>query len=800
MEQLRSAPWDSEARLRLVASVTSAFIFSSRFNAQGALEETLLTGAVEAITGYSPNEFLSAADWWVALLHDHWPLGTQHGGAEPEPVVTEMPLLRKDGSLCWVRASTYPIWAAESTQLAAIDGAVQDITERKRTEARERAIALSLRAVVEAADELIAIQNLDTFYRRAVELAREKLKVERCALFLFDAPYAHLMGTYGTDEHGHTTDERGAPIEISRQEFELLNRDNSPWIVLEAKQTMWDGEQIRAVGFGWIANTIIRAGDEVVGMFSNDSLLTHAPLDPIQQEAIFLYCSFVGNILKNKRAEESLRLSELRYRIISELISDYAYAYDVYPDGSFKSAWITDHSFTRLTGFTWSEIGTTFNLYHPDDIERSRQDVALTIQGQPQHGEYRIITKSGELKWVHIDRLAEWDAEHKHVVRFYGAAQDITARKQLEGEVERNTKQLEQIVLERTAQLRRAKEEIEAILNNVNDGIALAHPSGSIESTNPAFRVLFGEDVAAASDVLRSFSDNQQREALVDAIADVVVTQQPRRVDARIMNARGVEIDLDIAIVAFADDDKTSVLLSVHDITHLKELERFKERFMANAVHDLGSPLTALSTHLYLLRRSPEPLADHATILEHQVGRLKELVLDLRSLSEIDRGGVALALEPLNLNDLVAQVIETYQPLCAEKRQLLSFVPYPNLPAALLDRRKCDRVLVNLVANAINYSPEGAEIRVLTGVADHAIRFVVEDQGIGIPAGDIPHIFERFYRTDEAKRTHDSGTGLGLAIVKEMVEAHHGTIRVDSILGQGSRFTVHFPALDGAEG
>lgn len=230
---------------------------------------------------------------------------------------------------------------------------------------------------------------------------------------------------------------------------------------------------------------------------------------------------------------------------------------------------------------------------------------------------------------------------------------------------------------------------------------------------------------------------------------------------------------------------------------HLQELERFKAEFVANAVHDLSGPITVLSSRLYLMRRLPDKMPEHLPVLENQVRLLKDLVGDLRSLSEIDRGLVALELEETDLNELVRQAVETYHSVALAKQQSMDFLPDPELPLAMLDPRKFERIVINLITNAINYTPEGKAIQVHTDLEGNWCALTIADQGIGIARDDLPHVFERFYRTERARQAHSSGTGLGLSIVKELVTAHGGTIEVDSAVGQGSRFTVRLPLIFG---
>jgi PAS domain S-box-containing protein len=167
--------------------------------------------------------------------------------------------------------------------------------------------------------------------------------------------------------------------------------------------------------------------------------------DAAQQKLIGIYGA-VQDITERKLAEQALIESENRYRVISEIISDYAYAYDIHPDGSYSSYWITEDSFIRLTGYTWIETGTSLKLYHPDDRSLIEEHIKQTVQGNPMSGEYRIITKSGEVRWVAIKRQVEWDDEEKRYVRFYGAAQDITERIQAQAALAQDRKLLRTVI------------------------------------------------------------------------------------------------------------------------------------------------------------------------------------------------------------------------------------------------------------------------------------------------------------------------------------------------------------------
>ncbi len=197
-------------------------------------------------------------------------------------------------------------------KVSGLVGVSLDITARKQMEERERAIARGLQAVVEAADELLQIDDLDLVYRRAVELAREKLNVERCGISLFDPKRQFLHGTYGTDLQGRTTDERSV-MTPAMDHPAFSAHGPRHWMRDPVQQGYWDKGAFQFAGEGWVATTVIGSSDEPIGVFSNDTGISHSPIDDVQQEALAVYCSLLGNIIIRKRAEQE------RERLIDEL-------------------------------------------------------------------------------------------------------------------------------------------------------------------------------------------------------------------------------------------------------------------------------------------------------------------------------------------------------------------------------------------------------------------------------------------------------------------------------------------------
>ncbi|HVU10224.1 MAG TPA: PAS domain-containing sensor histidine kinase [Phototrophicaceae bacterium] len=231
------------------------------------------------------------------------------------------------------------------------------------------------------------------------------------------------------------------------------------------------------------------------------------------------------------------------------------------------------------------------------------------------------------------------------------------------------------------------------------------------------------------------------------------------------------------------------------------ELERQKERitllneFLGEISHDLKTPLTVMNTSLDLLQLmdDPERRARRINIIREQTSLVQRYIQDLLTISRLD-DMPSLDMTPTDLNALINEVRSRLQPIAEQKHQALLLDLELPLPSVLGNPGELNRVLTNLVENALNYTPDNGSVTVRTRKQDRAVVTEISDTGIGIREAEIPLIFSRFYRTEAAKAKHDGGTGLGLAIVKRIVEIHHGRIEVESRVGEGSTFRVLLPS------
>ncbi|HEY3376914.1 MAG TPA: ATP-binding protein [Armatimonadota bacterium] len=255
-------------------------------------------------------------------------------------------------------------------------------------------------------------------------------------------------------------------------------------------------------------------------------------------------------------------------------------------------------------------------------------------------------------------------------------------------------------------------------------------------------------------------------------------------------------------------DEKRNViglLCVLNDVTELRNVERMKSDFVSTVSHELRTPLTSIKGFVRTLLDDPEgEFYDQETrmefygIIDSECDRLVRLISDLLNVSRIERGlPLQLNYDDTDVSALVEKCV-SFQRSYTTKHELVTAVP-EDLPKIVIDKDKVDQIITNLISNAIKYSPNGGLIT--TSVSDEGdkLKFSVTDQGMGIPADHIDKVFQRFHRVHSGDSQRVGGTGIGLFLVKSLVEAHHGAIWVDSVMGKGSTFSFTVPKQPTAE-
>jgi two-component system phosphate regulon sensor histidine kinase PhoR len=240
-----------------------------------------------------------------------------------------------------------------------------------------------------------------------------------------------------------------------------------------------------------------------------------------------------------------------------------------------------------------------------------------------------------------------------------------------------------------------------------------------------------------------------------------------------------------------------ALVLVLFDVTEMRRLEAVRRDFVANVSHELRTPVasvrSAAETLRMALKRDPEAATQFIDIIERNARRLGELIGDLLDLSRIEAKEYQLTAETLDLAAVFEKTLAAFGDRAASRRIRVAQTIPPSLPRAVGDPNAVDRVLANLIDNALKYCPEGSSVTVEARELGDRIQVVVSDSGLGIDAKHLPRLFERFYRVDPGRSRDMGGTGLGLSIVKHLVEAMGGEVTVESTLGKGSTFAFTLP-------
>lgn len=358
------------------------------------------------------------------------------------------------------------------------------------------------------------------------------------------------------------------------------------------------------------------------------------------------------------------------------------------------------------------------------------------------------------------------------------------------------------------------KARLETVLVHMTDGIVAVDPSGAVLLMNNTARRMLGiperpeitvTEPVSLPDLIR---DAEAKRAIGLYISKIREENQGLGVvDIRVPETEGSERDRRVlraylAPVGTRESRRSGVVVVLHDISEEERLESLRREFVANVSHELRTPLAAIKSYVETLIDGA--LEDEAVsrrfldVVNQETDRMVRLVNDLLDLSRLEFEARNWEKKPVNLIDVVGSSVQKISPAAAAKGQTLesSLPPAHARAPVLADRDRIEQVLLNLLSNAVNYTPEGGRITVRTSQGDREFITEVEDTGIGIPEEDIPRIFERFYRVDKARSRQLGGTGLGLAIAKEIVEAHGGRIWIESVVGKGTKVTFTLPEVE----
>jgi PAS domain S-box-containing protein len=456
-------------------------------------------------------------------------------------------------------------------------------------------------------------------------------------------------------------------------------------------------------------------------------------------------------------------------------------------------------AFERITGYTQAEVvGKDLTMLQKGDFDQPDiPHLFASLQAhKPVTVRIRSYRKNGEMFWNEMTILPMYQPDGE-VAQFLGIIRDVTKERETETALRTNQERLS-VITEMASDYAYfhsvdehgnvARQWITDTLENVlgytpeeivgNDIDRIMHPDDVAKRKNDLARVMLGESVIGDYRIFTKQGDMRWIR----------------------LHRRPVWDESQERVVAYYGAGKDITLekeASAHQVALARQEERMSllNEFIGNLAHDMKTPLTTMSMFLRLLKKSENETDKQYNhdMIASQIDMLKVMIDDVLTFSRLE-GEVVLIKDHINLDDMLGNLIETLRVNALGRTLVLE--ANADLPTVIVGQKdEIYRAFTNLIENAIRYTPSEGHIRVrLNRNANEAI-IEIADTGMGIGEDDLPHIFDRFFRSERVRQARISGTGLGLAIVKRVVERHNGRISVQSTLGEGTTFRVLFPLL-----
>ncbi len=341
-------------------------------------------------------------------------------------------------------------------------------------------------------------------------------------------------------------------------------------------------------------------------------------------------------------------------------------------------------------------------------------------------------------------------------------------------------------------EIRSEKDKSETVLLHMTDGVVAFNKLGEVIHINPAAKELLKIEDTQDITFNSLFGDTDI------SIEKVLFLPHFKSTERRITTDTN---ELNVHFAPFKTTDNSDGLIAViQDITEQQRLDKARREFVANVSHELRTPLTTVKSYAETLsdaaadnNMDSDMFKTFLNVINNETDRMTRLVKDLLLLSRLDYSLKDMPKESFDISEMIKSLVDRLAMSTREKKQTLIYEPTNTLPVYTGNPDRIEQVLINIITNAIKYTPQNGRILITTIYMYNSITIKVIDNGIGIPEENLAHIFERFYRVDKARSREMGGTGLGLAIAKEIVEAHDGTIEIKSKPGIGTEVVITLP-------
>jgi PAS domain S-box-containing protein len=753
-----------EARYRSIAETTTEWMWACDVDGR----HTYSNPAVLSILGYRPDEVVGGDAFELMHPDDRQSVLLGFGACVQKKEGWSGLLIRwrhRDGSYRYLESNGIPILSSAG-ELEGFRGSDRDVTERVEAEEKLRAAEERYRNLIEELPLITYIRPLD-------------LKVAN----IYVSPQVEELLGYLAEEW--ETD----PGLLAR----IVHPDDRERVLSEAAHVRETGEPLQS------DYRCLRPDGRVVWVHDETRLVRDTEGNPLYVQGYLI------DVTDRRMATEALRESEGRFRTLVSNIPGAIYrcAYDA----DWTMEFISDEV-AEITGYPPSDFVDKVRSYASVIHVEDRDDVARTVnesvrEGRPFVLEYRVVTAGGKVRWVYEKGQAVLGPEGEPLW-LDGAIFDVTDRKQIEAERERLLERL--VEAERITHFGSWTWEIAA---------------NTVTWSDEMFRIwgLDPERFGASYEAYLETVHPDDR-ASVERAVEKSLESGGFDYECRIVRRDGAERFVHARSKVVYDDGGVPVTMigTAQDITErkeieaarerllaqeraqnvrLRELDRLKDTFVASVSHELRTPLTSISGFLQLMQ---DGLAGETTeeqrrclaIAGRNADRLHRLIGDLLFVAQMDAGQLVLEPTQVDLRALAAECLESLRPRAMQGG--VEVVLEGDAVAGLQgDSSRLTQLLDNLVSNAIKFSSEGGQVAVRTTSENGNVVLEVADHGIGIPAEQQQHLFQRFFRGSNAAERAIQGTGIGLSIVKAIVDAHGGSIAVESREGEGTTFRVAFP-------
>ncbi|MBN1270037.1 MAG: PAS domain S-box protein [Kiritimatiellae bacterium] len=709
------------------------------------------------------------------------------------------------------------------------------IIERKRTETTHAAMSGGLKAVLSIADLLIACDDMDTLYRRAVELAREQLGVERCGLFLQEG--RHLRGTYGIDHAGNVTREDTHEVSESEewlQRFHSMRLEERRTLVFHQRYIEWSKDREERFGYGWVAATPIQSATEFLGVFFNDAAISGAPIDETTQEIFSVYSSLLGAIIARKRTENRLRAASEGLRAVVAIADELIACRDL------------DCVCRRAVELAREKLGVERCSLFLSEGKQLRGTYGTTRTGATSDEHDHVIGEQKEwLEQFHATRMqerrtiiveqpyVEWDKgretkfSHGWIAvtpiqsasSFIGAFCNDTA---VSGAPPDTTRQeilsVFGSMLGAIIEGKRAEAETRRLAMAIQqeaEAVVITDPAGTIRYVNPAFERMTGYTAAEVQGRNpRLLKSGRQDAAFYQEMWNTLTRGDvwSGRLTNRKKDGTFYELESTISPIRDEAGHVINYVATSRDVTREVELEQQIRRaqkmdavgrLAGGIAHDFNNLLTSV--------------LGYSRIVHDQLGDGHPLQADLAEISRAGERAVNLTKQllafsrkqtvearSLSLNAVVMDVDKLLRRTLGENIELVALLDsemaYVKADAGLLEQ-----VILNLAVNARDAMPEGGSLTIrtatielspedcLTRVEVRPGRYVLlsaRDTGVGMTPEVRDQCFEPFYTS----KPQGKGTGLGLSIVYGIIKQFGGFIELDTSPGRGTEVRIYLPA------